>query len=63
MYTKTVIEYFGSISALARFLNIQGESIYGWKELIPKGRAYELLIKTGGKLALDESLYDKKKAA
>jgi DNA-binding transcriptional regulator YdaS (Cro superfamily) len=44
------IKYFGGISKLAAALNVSPSSASQWGEYIPKGRAYEIEIKTGGKL-------------
>jgi DNA-binding transcriptional regulator YdaS (Cro superfamily) len=44
------VNYFGTAQNLAKALGITKGSVSQWGEFIPKGRACELEIKTGGKL-------------
>ena len=55
MKTKEAVAYFGSIRALAEFLNIWPHNISRWGEYVPRHRAYELEVRTGGSLKADPS--------
>lgn len=59
MYKETVINYFGSVKAVADALKIQGPAVSQWGEIIPRGKAFELAALTGGALSVDLSLYEK----
>lgn len=61
MRVRDVFEYFGSINALAKFLNISRDSVYKWGEFVPVHRQYELEVKTKGRLKSDYSLEQEKK--
>jgi DNA-binding transcriptional regulator YdaS (Cro superfamily) len=50
MKTKDAIDYFGGIKELANFLGIWPHNISRWGEFVPDARAYELEVKTEGKL-------------
>jgi DNA-binding transcriptional regulator YdaS (Cro superfamily) len=50
MKTKDAIDYFGGIKELANFLGIWPHNISRWGEFVPEARAYELEVKTEGKL-------------
>lgn len=55
MKTKTAIEYFGDIKALAKELDIWPHTIYKWGEYPPKGKQYEIQVKTKGVLKAEGS--------
>lgn len=60
MKTKDAIEHYGGIKELAEALGIWPHNISRWGDTVPKSRAYELEVKTGGKLrALDEKDHKK----
>jgi len=46
MTTQQAIEHFGSHKALAQFLDIYPQSIYQWGEYPPRGKQYELQVRT-----------------
>jgi transcriptional repressor of cell division inhibition gene dicB len=50
MRTETAVKFFGSKRKLAEFLNIWPENVSRWGEYVPPARAYELEVRTGGKL-------------
>lgn len=54
MKTKTAVEHFGSKKKLAQFLDIWPENISRWGEYVPERRAYELEVRTEGKLKAKE---------
>ncbi|MBL0677599.1 Cro/CI family transcriptional regulator [Aeromonas dhakensis] len=54
MDKKVVIEHFGSITATAKALGISHVAVCKWNETIPKGRAYQIEVLTGGKLKADQ---------
>lgn len=53
MDKKIVIEHFGSITATAKALGISHVAVSKWDEIIPKGRAYQIEVMTGGQLKAD----------
>lgn len=63
MLKENVIAHFGTLTAVAEALNIRLASVSEWGEIIPKGRAYELQIITGGALQVDPALYVKRDLA
>ncbi|MFM5577091.1 Cro/CI family transcriptional regulator [Aeromonas veronii] len=54
MKKEDAISYFGSAAELARSLNISEPAVSRWGETIPKGRAYQIEVLTGGKLKADQ---------
>lgn len=60
MRVRDVVNYFGSIEAVAEFFSISRDSVYKWGEFIPAHRQYELEVKTGGILKSDYSLQQEK---
>lgn len=56
MKKSDVINFFGSSSKLAKFLNIERTAVYQWGDTIPENRQYELEVKTNGELKSDYSV-------
>lgn len=57
--TKTeVIQFFGSLSATARALNIKQPSVSKWNEYPPASRQMQVQIITGGKLKAEPWAFD-----
>lgn len=54
MKKEDAISYFGSAAELARSLNISEPAVSRWGDTIPKGRAYQIEVLTGGKLKADQ---------
>lgn len=54
MKKADVISYFGSAAELARRLEISEPAVSQWGDTIPKGRAYQIEVLTGGKLKADQ---------
>lgn len=50
MQTKSAIEFFGGVPALAAALNIRPQAIYQWGSDVPAARAFQLEVLSGGKL-------------
>ncbi|HHQ4925307.1 TPA: Cro/CI family transcriptional regulator [Aeromonas veronii] len=50
MKTEHAIEHFGSKAAIADALGIKKSAVSQWGDTIPKGRAYQIEVLTGGKL-------------
>ena len=50
MKTKEALEYFGSVKAMTKALDCWRSEIYRWGEYPPKGKQYEIEVKTEGKL-------------
>lgn len=63
MKKKSVIAHYGSVTAIAKALDITTAAVAKWEDIIPKGRAYELEKLTKGKLKVDPSLYQKSQNA
>lgn len=59
MKTSNAVRFFGSQAALARALGIKPPSVCGWGEVVPRGRAYELLALTDGAIPLEAGDYEK----
>ena len=55
MKTNYAVEYFGSKVALARALGIHKAAVSQWGENVPKGRAYQIEVLTGGALKADHA--------
>lgn len=53
MQKSTVLEHFGTITATAKALGISHVAVSKWDNTIPKGRAYQIEVLTGGKLKAD----------
>lgn len=51
---QAVIEYFGSVGAVAQALKIKGSAVSQWGEDVPMRRAYELERITNGALKVDD---------
>ncbi|MGR1185983.1 Cro/CI family transcriptional regulator [Aeromonas veronii] len=54
MQKHDVLEHFGSITATAKAIGISHAAVSQWDETIPKGRAYQIEVLTGGKLKADQ---------
>ncbi len=59
MTKSSVIKYFKSTTATARFLNISQAAVSKWPEIIPEKQAMRLDRLTNGALEYNESLYEK----
>ncbi|MNF26956.1 DNA-binding transcriptional regulator DicC [compost metagenome] len=55
MKKADAISYFSSAAALAKELNISEAAISQWGQNVPKGRAYQIEVLTGGKLKANPS--------
>ena len=50
MKTSEAVAHFGGYRKLAEVLDISTQAIYGWGEIVPEGRAYQLQVITDGAL-------------
>ena len=62
MKYETAIKFAGSVTGLQSLFppkSLSHQAIYKWKKTgrVPKGKAYELQIVTGGKLKVDPAAY------
>lgn len=57
MLTIDAVKHFRTKSALARALGLTKGAITFWGDVVPRGRAFELQVLTGGALRVDETLY------
>ncbi|WP_323951406.1 Cro/CI family transcriptional regulator [Aeromonas veronii] len=55
MQKSEVIEHFGTVTATAKALGISHVAVSKWAEQIPKGRAYQIEVLTGGKLKAEQT--------
>lgn len=60
MKTRDAIEYFGGTRRLAEVLGIWPHNISRWGDQVPKSRAYELHVKTNGKLRVEDDTKNEK---
>lgn len=56
MKTEDAIKHFGTQSALAAALGISKQAVGQWGDTVPKGRAYQLQVITGGALSVGKKL-------
>lgn len=61
MKKADVIHHFGSIRAVATKLNLTFQTVWGWGEIIPIGRAYQIQAITNNELTVKQSDYQKKR--
>lgn len=54
MRKQDVVKHFGSQKAVAEALGVSEAAISAWDEEIPRGRAFELQVITGGKLRVND---------
>lgn len=55
MKTESAVKYFGTKAAVADALGIKKSAVSQWGKNVPKGRAYQIEVMTGGKLKADSS--------
>lgn len=55
MKKTDVLNHFGGVSKTAKALGINMATVSCWGEVIPKGRAYQIEVMTGGKLKANDS--------
>ncbi|MFB0769884.1 Cro/CI family transcriptional regulator [Aeromonas salmonicida] len=55
MRTELAVDYFGTKAAIADALGIKKSAVSQWGDIIPKGRAYQIEVLTGGKLKAEQS--------
>ncbi|WP_421238510.1 Cro/CI family transcriptional regulator [Aeromonas enteropelogenes] len=53
MKKKDAIDHFGGTNKLAQALGCKPQAISQWSDFVPKGRAYQIEVLTGGKLKAD----------
>ncbi|MFM5373345.1 Cro/CI family transcriptional regulator [Aeromonas veronii] len=53
MKKQDALDHFGGVVGLAKALGCKPQAISQWGETIPKGRAYQIEVMTGGKLKAD----------
>ena len=53
MTTQEAIDHLGGIKQLAQFLDIYPQAIYNWGEYPPRGKQYELQVRTNGELQVE----------
>ncbi|ATY79669.1 Cro/Cl family transcriptional regulator [Aeromonas veronii] len=53
MMKEEALSHFGGVVELAKALGCKPQAISQWGETIPKGRAYQIEVLTGGQLKAD----------
>lgn len=62
MRKSDVIDYFGSITAVAEALEITTQYVSMWPEVVPRSRQWQIEVLTGGKLKAQRKLASKASA-
>lgn len=62
MQKKTVIEYFGSPSAISKALGVTRQYVGQWPDKVPMGMAYKIESITGGELKVNHDDYSTARA-
>ena len=57
MRTQDVIRHFGGVTAAARALGVTRDAVYKWGDTVPRLRACEIQLRTGGRLTVDPACY------
>lgn len=55
MTTQEAIDYYGGKMGLANALNIWPSAIYQWGDYPPRGKQFELQVKTNGQLIAEDA--------
>ncbi|MDD9211142.1 Cro/CI family transcriptional regulator [Aeromonas dhakensis] len=53
MMKEEALSHFGGVVELAKALGCKPQAISQWGETIPKGRAYQIEVLTGGQMKAD----------
>ena len=61
MDPNSVVDHFGGVGKMCRALNVSREALRKWRMRgrVPRGRAYEIQVLTGGALRVDPSVYER----
>lgn len=53
------LAHFKTVKRIAEKCGVSVQAVYAWEKtgVVPRTRAYELRVKSGGKLKVEESLY------
>jgi hypothetical protein len=57
MNKKTMVDYFGDTKATAKALGVTTQAVYSWPDIVPKLRAMQAHLVSGGKLKLKPGDY------
>jgi hypothetical protein len=60
MRTSDVLQHFGDSHEAAKAIGITRQAVEQWGEAVPEGTAYKIQVLTGGRLQVDQSLYQRK---
>lgn len=60
MRTIQVISQFGGHDATAKALGVSKSATYQWGDVVPERIAWQVQAITGGKLAVDPTVYEKR---
>jgi hypothetical protein len=50
MTKADIVQHFGGVTAAAKALKTNRQTVQRWRDKVPLGRQYEIQILTGGKL-------------
>lgn len=61
MRKADVLRFYKSTAKVARVLGCGTSAIKQWPAIVPRGSAYELQVKSRGRLRVDPTLYGKRR--
>lgn len=54
MMKEEALSHFGGVVELAKALGCKPQAISQWRDVVPKGRAYQIEVLTGGELKAEQ---------
>jgi len=60
---EEIIDHFGGPQQLAAVLECRANNISMWRGFVPRGRAYEIQVKSGGKFVVERMPIKRREAA
>jgi hypothetical protein len=57
MDKQKAMDYYGSLTKLARAVDRTPSSVSEWPEIVPEGMAYKIQVLTRGRLKVDPEVY------
>lgn len=61
MRKADAIKFYKSVKRVAEVLGCRPTAVSQWPDVVPRGSAYELQVRSRGRLRVDESLYGKRR--
>jgi hypothetical protein len=60
MRKQDVLDHFGGVTATAETFKVTKQAVSRWRDVVPKGIAYEAQVITAGRLVVDPSMYQRR---